>query len=246
MSSDQDDFWWEPCGVVEGKFPTFMHAVRVRTPDGRRLTQDELEVTMVLLVNHDEIWSGKVGQGTVDKHSSWITMPKLLLALQGMTISLLLGPGGEQLVRERQVRLASGEEVLEWAAQNLRDMMYPGRWFGGGDLAVMKRKLDAVIDDAKKRGLVPVHVDTKSYVDEALRAARKDDLVTEGMQPCAICWTTDPERGPFHAQILSHAVEDHVPPIFFFTVRLICGFCADDPANIQRLVDALPEIARRA
>jgi hypothetical protein len=245
--TDQDAlWWWEPCGLVEGKFPTFMHSVRVRSPEERRLTAEELDVTMILLINHDEIWSGKVGQGTVVNRSSWITMPKPLLALQGMNISLLLGPGGEQLVRERQVRIASSDEVLAWAAENLRDETYPARWFGASDLASMKKKLDDIIADAKKRGLVPVHVDTKNYVDEALRAARKNDFVTEGAQPCAICWTTDPERGPFHARILSNVVEDHVPPIFFFTVRIVCGFCADDPANVQRLTDALPEMARNA
>ena len=253
MTND-DGGWWEPCGLVEGKYPTFMHAVRVR-PEHRpdragkeapRLTPDDLGVTMILLVNHDEIWSGKIGQGDVSKDGSSIVLPKPLLALQGMTISLLLGPGGEHLVRERRITSASSEQVLAWAAENLRDETYPARWFGANDLGAMKKKLADIIADAKKRGLVPVHVDTTSYFDEALRAARKDDLVTEGAQPCAICWTTDPERGPFHARILSNEDQQYVPPIFFFAVRLVCGFCADDTANVQRLTDALPEIARNA
>lgn len=240
-----DDFWWEPCGLVEGKYPTFMYEARVR-PEQRSFTAAELDVPMILLINHDEIWSGKVGQGAIGKDGSTIGLPKRLLAVQGMNISLLLGPGGERLVRERKMSTASSDEVLAWAAENLREETYPSRWFGISDLRSMKKKFDDIIADAKKRGLAPVHVDTKAYVDEELRAARKDDLVVEGAQPCAICWTTDPDRGPFMARMLSIADEARVPPVFFFTVRLVCGFCAEDPAIAQRLIDALPEIAMQA
>lgn len=237
---NEEDFWWEPCGPVECKYPTFMYELRVRPAQGS-FTAAELDAPMVVLINHDEIWNGKVCQGAIGQDGSSIGLPKPLLAVQGMNISLILGRGGEKLVRERKMSAASAEEAMAWAAQNLKDNMYPARWFGTSDLASMKRKLDGIIDEAKKSGLVPVHVDTTAYVDEARREARKDDLVTPGAPPCAICWTTDPERGPYHVRILSNVGE---PPVFFFTVRSVCGFCAEDPAIVQRLIDALPELAR--
>jgi hypothetical protein len=209
---------FHPNTPAEGADVFLVSKLRIIKPSGPFTSDEDDENVLVTVNSEKELFSSPLGNlQHVAPNTRVLELPPLLI-IGGLALQVFAGPR----VRKADVIVERLSQPLDKAATTawyLQNKTYPTSWYGVGDIDAAKKKIDETIAAARAEGLTPKFVRVTAGEDGS----------------CAACRSSDPERGPYHAQLLTSRHD----PVFIFAVPLVCGVCAEDNEAINKLVQRM-------